>query len=251
MKKTWQTGRKPLVVAFTAVYNQLSFCVRAVQSLEQNHGLDAEDFRYILYDQASPYPLVQEWLADKDAEIWGGKNIGIGAAMNEVIAKTTGEFWFKYDDDNTIDPHTLPALISAHYHAAQAQIPLAILSADVRGVGKSEAIYDEIEVFPGLTLQFVPCCGGGAVLIPRAVMEDIGPWRADRLYGVEDGDYAMRAAEKGYRSAYLKGYYHTSYCRGEEADESIDRWKTAYHQGETDLSFDEWRSQHESQPCVP
>lgn len=239
--KLWATERK-LVTAVTLVYNQLPFARRAVESLVQFNGLAPEDFEYVLWDQGAPYPGVDEWLHGLEGPtvLGGGFNIGVGASLNNVISNTDSEFLFKLDDDCEILPWTLPLLVLAYSIAQSTGFLIGVLSADVIGVGKAQGPSHDVELAPGLTLQCHGCVGGGAVLISRKVLDEVGPFRADRLYGVEDGDFADRCQKKGYQNAYLKGAYHISYCRGDEADPLIDNWKTAYYHHSTDLPFDEW-----------
>ncbi len=243
--RLWQAERRPLVTAVTLVYNKLDFCQRAVGSLLAYNGLDDNDIDIVLWDQGSPYPGVSEWLdimRDK-VDVQGGNfNIGVGAALNNVIDSTDSNYIFKLDDDSALLPFTLPLLVIARTVAQMTGFPLGVLSADVIGVGKSEGVSTAYELMPGLTLECAPCVGGGAVLISRDVIEDVGPFRADRLYGVEDGDFAARCLAKGYMNAYLRGAYHVSYCRGPEADTEIDNWKLKYAYGETDEPFDKWRA---------
>ncbi len=123
---------------------------------------------------------------------------------------TDSEYILKFDDDCTILPFTLPLMVLTYSLCEASGFPIAVLSADVIGVGKSQCELYEVEVAPGLTIQCAPCVGGGCVLISRKVLDDVGPFRADRLYGVEDGDFAIRANNKGYRNAYVKGAYHIS-----------------------------------------
>jgi GT2 family glycosyltransferase len=154
---------------------------------------------------------------------------------------TDSEFFFKLDDDCTLLPQTLPLLVLTYSLTRSTGFPLGVLAADVIGVGKAQGPFYEVEVAPGFMLECAPCVGGGCVLISREVLEDVGPFRADRLYGVEDGDFAARARAKGYYNAYLRGAYHISRCRGDEADPEIDAWKHEYYFGRTDKPFDEWR----------
>ena len=244
--KLWKV-KNPIVVAITLIYNKLDFCKRAVESFLNFNGLEPENLRYILWDQGAPYPDVKEWLdgmrQDERVEVWGdGVNIGVGAALNAVIESTESAYVYKFDDDNEFLPHTLPGQLMAYILTENAGFPLGVLSADVVGVGKANGPYYEVEILPGMMLQCSPCVGGGACLYSRKILNEIGPFRADRLYGVEDGDFASKAVKKGYHNAYLKDYYHISYCRGEEADPEIDRWKLEYTFGRTSKSFEEWRN---------
>lgn len=244
MNKLWSSER-PLVTGAMLCYNKLDFVQRSALSVVQNAGLDHEDFDFRLWDQGSPYPGVQEWLQDIAKHPWPkvegcGFNIGVGAALNQVIETSDSEYFFKIDDDTALFPLTLPLMLLAYEIAMRSGFPLAVLSADVLGVGKYAGELYEVEVAPGVVIECAPCVGGGAVLIKREVLEDVGPFRADRLYGVEDGDFAARAMQKGYHNGYLKGAYHMSYCRGEEADPEIDRWKLSYYGNETDLEFPDW-----------
>ena len=247
--KLWTAGEDPLVTAVVCCYNKLDLVQKAVESVIKYKGIADEDIHCVLWDQESPYPGVKEYLEKVNGETGDwlevrgfGFNVGIGTALNNVIEDTKSKFIFKFDDDNALLPFTLPLLLIAHSLAGSCGFPLAVLSADVLGVGKAQGELTEYELWPGLILQCTWCVGGGAVLIPRRVIEDVGPFRADRLYGVEDGDFAYRAVQKGYVNAYLKDAYHVSFCRGEHADPQIDAWKLEYYAGKTDLPFDKWRT---------
>lgn len=245
--KVWQSERK-LITAVTLAYNKLDFVQKTVQSVAHYKGISDNDLEYVLWDQGSPYEGVAEYLEKlrKFDYSWlqiqgGGFNVGVGAALNRVIESTDSEFIFKLDDDTELLPFTLPLLVIAYAAAVSAGYPMGVLSADVIGTGKAQGPYDEVELMPGIYLEGCPCVGGGAVLISRHVLGEVGPFREDRLYGVEDGDFAARALAKGFRNAYLKGAYHISKCRTTEADPEIDKWKHEYYFNRTDLDFAEWR----------
>lgn len=247
--KLWRSERSPLITAITPVYNKLDFVQRAVSSLVRYNGLDTEDFQYVLWDQGSPYEGVKEYLDGiREADypnikvMGGGVNIGVGACLNRAIENTDSDFIFKFDDDCEMLPLTLPLLIIAYSLALNMGFPLAVLSADVIGTGKAQGEYEEYQLAPGLNLDCCWCVGGGAVLIHRTVLDSVGPFREDRLYGVEDAQFALDSTEKGYKNAYLRGAFHGSFCRTEEADPEIDAWKLDYYFKRTDLPFDEWRS---------
>lgn len=232
-----------LLTAITLCYNQLSFVEPCINSMRKYKGLPEDDIDYVLYDQGAPYPGVSEFLKSIE-EPWisvlgGGFNIGVGAALNNVISNTESQYVLKLDDDCEVLPLTVPLLIIAYALAESCGFPLAVLSADVIGVGKGHvAAEQQVGEF---TFEQAWCVGGGAVLISRKVLEDVGPWRADRLYGVEDGDFARRAINKGYVNAYLKDVPYISKCRTPEADPQIDDWKLDYYHHTTDLAFADWR----------
>jgi len=245
--KNWSSEKK-LLTAITLCYNKRDFMERAVESFIKWNGLQGSDLDYILWDQGAPYEGVSSYLEDKKENgqsyitvMGDGVNIGIGAALNRAIEYTDSEFVFKLDDDTELLPFTLPAMILVYAMARQAGYPLAVLSADVLGPGKSQATVHEYELSPGIVLEEYPCVGGGAVLISRDVIEDVGKFRDDRLYCLEDGDFQGRALQKGYRNAYLRGAYHISYCRTPEADQAFDRWKDEYIAGDTNLDFASWK----------
>lgn len=244
MQKLWSTPRK-LVTAVTLCYNQRDFLERAVSSVIEHNGIDSEDIEYYIWDNGPPYDDSRQYLDNLELPGWatktgGGFNVGVGAAVNRVIEQTDSEFIFKFDDDCALLPLTLPLLLIAHAFAGSYGLPLAVLSADVLGVGKAQGSHVDYELMPGLVLESHSCVGGGAVLIPRKVIEDVGPFREDRLYGVEDGDFAVRCLKKGYINCYLRDAYHVSFCRGQGADTRFDSWKLEYTFGDTDLGFDKW-----------
>jgi len=247
--KLWTTSANKLLTATTLVYNKLDFVQACVESMIRFGMVNHDDMDYVLWDQGAPYPGVAEYLKEINEETgdWlqvqgGGFNIGVGAALNNIIENMDSQFFFKLDDDCELTPLVLPMMIIAYSLAERSGFPLGVLSADVIGVGKGDTKpEDEVEVMPGLFFQPAWCVGGGAVLISRKVLEEVGPFRADRLYGVEDGDFAGRAMRKGLYNCYLKSVYYISHCRQPEADPLIDAWKLDYFQHETDLAFDAWR----------
>lgn len=242
----WTSSRK-LITAVSLVYNKRDLAEPAIESVLANHGMPEDTIEYVLWDNGSPDRSVAwylEGLKQRKNPILriegGGFNIGVGAALNRVMEMTDSEYIFKFDDDCELMPMTLPVLVMAHMLATKAKYPLGVLSADVIGVGKAMGLIRAVELFPGITFEEAPCVGGGAVLISRKVLEDVGPWREDRLYGVEDADFAAKCWNKGYRNAYLRGAFHISNCRGPKADARYDEWKLAYHGEQTDKSFNDW-----------
>ena len=241
--KMWEANKSPLVTGITLCYNKLDFCQPAIESLAAWNGL-GDEFEYVVWDNGSPYPGVAEYVEalkgrDGIEVMGGGFNVGVGAGLNRVIENTDSEFVFKFDDDCTILPWTLPAMVIAYTLAASHGYPIGVMSSDVIGIGKAHPPYIEAEIAPGIVLQGAWCVGGGAVLISRQVLEDVGPFDESRLYGTEDGDFAARAIKKGYQNCYLRDAYHISKCRGEGADKNYDDWKLYYHAG-NDLRFEEW-----------
>jgi GT2 family glycosyltransferase len=247
MVKNWSSEKKPILTAVTLVYNKRDFCEPAIESLLRHKGLCDEDLEYVLWDQGSPYEGVDWYLEElRQRELpylrimGDGVNIGVGAALNRALEYTDSEYFLKLDDDCELLPFTLPAMVLAYIMAKTAGYPLGVLSADVLGPGKAQGAIPEVELLPGMVLETAWCVGGGAVLISRDVLEDIGPWREDRIYGVEDGDFASRAVKKGYRNAYLRGAYHISKCRTPAADRLFDDWKLDYYHHRTDKPYDIW-----------
>ena len=243
--KAWLSPRL-LLTSILLAYNDRDFLESAVDSYLKWNGVDPDEQEFVIWDNGPPDPASKWYLERLKNEAPGyvtfsgfGENVGVGAALNRTLESTDSEFFFKFDDDLEILPYTLPALIIAYTVAMSRGYPIAVLSADVLGVGKSEAVYREYQLMPGMTLQEAPIVGGGCVLIHRSRFEDIGKFREDRLYGVEDGDFAIRAREKGYVNAYLKGAYQLSKCRGPGANESYDAWKLDYAFGRTSKGWGE------------
>lgn len=243
--KAW-TAPKHLLTSIMLAFNDRDFLESAVSSYIKWNGVDPDDQEFVIWDNGPPDPASRWYLENLKNECPGyvtfsgfGENVGIGAALNRTLEATDSEFFFKFDDDLELLPQTLPALLIAYVTALSQGYPIAVLSADVLGVGKSESVYREYQLMPGMTLQEAPCVGGGCVLIHRSRFEDIGVFREDRLYGVEDGDFAMRAMGKGYVNAYLKGAYQISKCRGPGANASYDQWKLDYYFGRVDKGWGE------------
>ena len=112
--KMWEANKSPLVTGITLCYNKLDFCQPAIESLAAWNGL-GDEFEYVVWDNGSPYPGVAEYVEalkgrDGIEVMGGGFNVGVGAGLNRVIENTDSEFVFKFDDDCTILPWTLPAM---------------------------------------------------------------------------------------------------------------------------------------------
>ena len=88
--KLWKCEQH-LLTAVVCCYNKLDFVKRAVESIVEYKGIDDEDIKVVLWDQASPYPGVREYLEKVDEEtgdwleVQGvGFNVGVGTALNNV-----------------------------------------------------------------------------------------------------------------------------------------------------------------------
>jgi glycosyltransferase involved in cell wall biosynthesis len=191
---------EPLVSVVIPVYNRAHLIARAISSvLAQSY----RRFEIIVVDDASSDPLAEALAAIADPRlrcIVHPRNRGAAAARNTGVAAAQGEFVAFLDSDDTWYPEKLAFQIAA----MRDQPP------DVAGhVCAYDCIkdgYGPRQIAPNWLSQpfrravlFGCTCGPGTTLLCRcAVFAEIGPLD-EELRRLEDWDWLLRLAAKGYR----------------------------------------------------
>ncbi len=195
-------------------YNRLEQTRRCLDSIVSN---TPEPHQLIFVDNASTDETVAH-LRDRfgaDSVTANDTNEGFLRAANRGIAAATGDYVLLLNNDTTVTPGWLSALIEAAERAADVGIVggkivgpdgrIQVAGAYMAFDGSARMIGDGMEVDdPSLSEEREVCyVGGHCMLIKRSVIDVVGP--LDESYGFgyhEDTDYCYRARTAGFRVVY-------------------------------------------------
>ena len=212
MTSSPQTPKLTSIVIVT--YNRLEQTGRCLDSIVSN---TPEPHQLIFVDNASTDDTIA-YLRERfgaDSVIANDNNEGFLRAANRGIATATGDYVLLLNNDTTVTPGWLSALIDAAERAADVGIAggkivgpdgrIQVAGAYMAFDGSARMIGDGMEVDdPSLSEEREVCyVGGHCMLIKRAVLEAVGP--LDESYGFgyhEDTDYCYRARAAGFRVVY-------------------------------------------------
>jgi GT2 family glycosyltransferase len=207
-----------MVSIIILTYNRFEMfrkCISAV--LKTTSGVDKE---IIIWDNDSEdeTKIFIEKLSKENSFIisfFSNENIGVNA-KSKSFEMAKGDYIVCIDDDVISLPD---GWVDKMINAFKNSPDLGYLSLDViqdehtGGAKYPENAYTEKTLDGDIILQFGPA-GGWCFMIPRYVYEKVGKLRQmkNNIFFGEDGDYNMRCALKGYKSAILKGIkcYHAT-----------------------------------------
>lgn len=182
---------EPLVSAVIVTWNRLAEVRVALQSLVAQ---DYPHLEILVVDNASTdgtpemiageFPQVRVLRQDHNLGCPGGRNVGVRAA--------TGEFIFSLDDDAEAEP----AVVSTLLRHFQRDPQLAVL---MPRLVDCDPAASRPELPPVPPLRYRGLYTGGAALIRKAVIEAVGYFPADYIWGVGETDFALRVLDAGYR----------------------------------------------------
>lgn len=190
----------PLVSVVIPAYNRAHLIGRAISSvLAQSH----QRFEIIVVDDGSNDDLAAALAAVADRRlhcIAHPRNRGAAAARNTGVAEAIGEFVAFLDSDDTWYPEKLA------YQVAAMRAQPADVAGHVCAYDCIKAGYSPRQIAPNWLAQpfrravlFGCTCGPGTTLLcRRSVFAEIGPLD-EELRRLEDWDWLLRLAEKGYR----------------------------------------------------
>ena len=153
-------------------------------------------------------------LGDGRRVIFNKRNVGFGAAVNQVFRETTAPYLATLNDDATAEPDWLRALVDTAESNARAgmfasRVMLAgtdtldsagmLLASD--GSSKQRGHGQNPERFASAIQSFFP--SGSAALYRRAMLEEIGLFDESYFLYCEDTDLALRARWAGWECAYV------------------------------------------------
>ncbi|HVH82578.1 MAG TPA: glycosyltransferase family 2 protein [Stellaceae bacterium] len=189
----------PLVSVVMPIYNRAHLVTRALGSvLAQTY----QRFEVVIVDDASTDGLVsalREFPPSRLRVVRHSRNRGAAAARNTGVAAAAGEFIALLDSDDTWFPEKL-----AHQVAAMRDQPRDV-AGHVCGYECVKTGYAARQIIPQWTAssfrrsQLFGCtCGPGTTLLcRREIFDDIGSFD-ENLRRLEDWDWILRLAEKGY-----------------------------------------------------
>jgi glycosyltransferase involved in cell wall biosynthesis len=186
-------GTTPLISLVLPVYNGARYLPQALDSI---FAQSFTDFELIAVDDCStdetPAILVDYAARDPRMRVLtNAANSKLPASLNNGFRAARGS-WFSWtSDDNVLHPDTLEQLA-----AEAAADPADILYADFQVIDENGALVRKESVEPPENLLFgnaVGCC----FLYRREVDRAIGGYD-EGLFGVEDYDFWLRAAARGF-----------------------------------------------------
>ena len=147
-----------------------------------------------------------------------GENRGFAGAVNAGVEESSGEWVLLLNNDATLEPDAIAMLLGAGRRgkdigsvAAQmrfAASPRVLNSAGI-GVDRLGIAYDRGlgEPVPGDAGEPIEVFGasGGAALLRRAMLDELGGLDGSFFFALEDVDLAWRARMAGWRSLYVPG----------------------------------------------
>ena len=233
----------------SVIYNKLDFVKRTVEAVLEN---TTPPYVYVLVYNDSPYPGVKEYIESLESDfiriIWNRENKGVTKAYKQgydfVKQMALVHYFAKIDDDTIIQTKDWDKkMIEAIEEFYCRSNPVAILSANIDS-GKQVGPFKElqgpfdkniiIEVFDN------PCVGGACTVYPIELFEKIGFFKDFGYYGQEDGEFANRAVEAGYFTAYLRDVHCKHLGRTKESDPLLDAWKLEAWSQQTKKEFRIW-----------
>lgn len=185
---------KPGVSLVMPVYNGQRYLRGALDSVfAQTFG----DFELIAVDDCSTddtAAILAEYAASEPrmTVVTLAENRRLPAALNAGFARARADWLSWTSDDNLLLPHTLQALVEER----DAEPSADIIYADYRIIDEEGTPTRRVAVGPSKDLlsgNVVGCC----FLYRRAVHEATGGYN-EKLFGVEDYDFWLRAAQHGF-----------------------------------------------------
>lgn len=225
----------------TVVYNKLEFCKEAIEAVLNK---TERPFFYVLVYNASPYPGVKEYiqsLEDKvDKIIYNDTNMGVSYTYfqgYQECKQASVDYYVKIDDDTILQTPNWNSIMLDAFNRFE---KLGVLSADL-DMGKQTGPFTvsmngplEIEEYEN------PCVGGAATMYPMSLFESIGFFADFGLYAHEDGEFAHRAKQAKYRTAYIRQVKAKHLARTDKADKAFDSWKIAVHFSQEKRDYPTW-----------
>lgn len=139
-----------------------------------------------------------------------GENSGIAAAMNRGLAaarEAGAEFVITFDQDSRVPEGFVDALVAEHDRVASLGVRVGMVAPEFFSAtpqtrtGSSSG--REPEQDPGFLEAYAPIQSG--LLMPLAVVAELGPQREDYFIDLVDTEYALRARRAGYTAVCAPG----------------------------------------------
>lgn len=152
------------------------------------------------------------------------ENLGFAGGVSEGIRRARGEWILLVNNDVEVEPAAVPALLAAartgpaigsvaaqlRFTGDRAAINSAGIAVDRLGIGYDRRL-GEAGDDPGTPAYEVFGTTGGAGLLRRAMLDDVGGFDESFFFAQEDADLAWRAQMRGWRCLYVPAavmYHH-------------------------------------------
>lgn len=243
----------PVLSTIVVSYNSAEYLRRCLATLTETPS----DMEIILVDNAStdgsPEMVRNDFPGVHLVE--GGGNIGFGAACNRGAARASGEFFLLLNSDVELRPDAIETLINALKARPIVGVACPELLAPGGGVLQMSWGWDPIVVgeffqwcFSPQALarspfrrkrvahlqrtgRFVPYACGAAMLVRRAVFEELGGMDEEFVLYFEDADFCRRARERGWTIFFEPGAKAIHHL-GKSSERNRDRASLVYRQSQ-------------------
>lgn len=215
----------PLISFLTVNYKQAEVTLELVASLEQ---LTYTHWELVVVNNDSVFsPELANHLAEKEniTFVESGENLGFAGGNNVGLPHCKGELIYFVNNDTEVEPelieHSLkafetfpnlgmmsPKIIFYHsenviqYAGATPMSAITIRNAGIGSMEKDRGQYNK--------MYETAYIHGAAMLVPRHVLDEVGPMYADFFLYYEELDWTERIARAGYQIVYngMATVYH-------------------------------------------
>ncbi len=140
--------------------------------------------------------------------------------LNIAVAQSSGTYIARMDDDDWYGPEHLSDLVLAHLYSGAELTGCLAEFVYLEEIDTTVRRRHETEVYP-LAAENDPLVGGGALLVPRYILESVGGFKAVPLEDLQLGHSITAAGGRVYRHHGLNYLY----CRRDPRDHL---WKADY-----------------------
>ncbi|AEV34321.1 putative glycosyltransferase [Owenweeksia hongkongensis DSM 17368] len=204
--------RLPLVSIVTINYNSKKETLELIKSLE---GTTFENWELIVVDNASEESPLKDIkkLNPSVTVIESGQNLGFAGGNNLALRHCKGEYIFFVNNDTELDSNCLSTLVKTAQHLTE----VAVISPKFqyyhsdglleyagctninRFTARNRAIghLEKSEKYSGLLETHY--AHGGGMLVPKRIIEEVGPMEADFFLYYEEMDWCERIRRAGYK----------------------------------------------------
>lgn len=201
----------PLVSIVLVNYNQPWLTIECLQSLQ---NLDYPNWEVIVVDNGSTtaWRPIQEAFPQVPLLV-SDQNLGFAGGNNMALSKAKGEYLFFLNNDTTVEPNVVSTLVhflqshpdcglvSPRIHYAEppfliqyaGSTPINRMTIRNKGIGWKQADIGQYR-----DERQTEHIHGAAMMMPRKVLNEVGPMREDYFLYYEELDWTERTKRAGY-----------------------------------------------------